>query len=135
MGRNMIDIRLKRPLNIEIRTRLNQPVDLLDANATEDDVLLGKTFYAQTKKLKTGRLTAYDVWEEIIGENVSRLVIKTLGAPTTDLKIIKENIEIMKSADYTEIVENGGTLANTEEYEQAEEEFQLLAQKIMGVII
>lgn len=112
-------------------------VDPKDADALEKDVLLNKTFYAQSNEKKIGTLIAYDVQEEDLGNEKSRLVITRLTSedtPEKDAEIIEKNIMQMQTADIVEINKNGGTLATDEEYAVAENEFQKLARIIMGVV-
>ena len=112
-------------------------VDPKDADALEKDVLLNKTFYAQSNEKKIGTLIAYDVQEQDLGDGKSRLVITRLTSedtPEKDAEIIEQNIMQMQTADIVEINKNGGTLAADEEYSVAENEFQKLARIIMGVV-
>lgn len=109
-------------------------IDTSDGNITPQTVLKDYIGYAKKQRI-VGELEAYQVEEQIIGENASRLIINKLqDTNSKDFITIKENIETMKAADYTEIIESGGILASDEEYEKAEQEFQIIAQKIMGVV-
>ena len=132
-----LNIKIPNVLKVKIKTKINVPAELEKTTAVEKDVLLGKTFYSQTKGLRTGTLIAYDVQEEDLGDEKSRLVITRLTSeetPEKDAEIIKQNIVQMYTADLVEITKNGGTLATDEEYAVAENEFQKLARIILGVV-
>ena len=132
-----LNIKIPNVLKVKIKTKINVPIGLEKTTALEKDVLLGKTFYSQTKELRTGSLIAYDVQEEDLGDGKSRLVVTKLTSedtPEKDAEIIEQNIMQMQTADIVEINKNGGTLATDEEYAVAENEFQKLARIIMGVV-
>ena len=132
-----LNIKIPNVLKVKIKTKINVPAELEKTTAVERDVLLGKTFYSQTKELRTGTLIAYDVQEEDLGDEKSRLVITRLTSeetPEKDAEIIEQNIVQMQTADYVEMLKNGGQLATDEEYAVAENEFQKLARIIMGVV-
>lgn len=86
---NLIDVEVEKEPEIDLGLGAIHflGVDPSDANATEEDVLLNKTFYAGTNNKKTGTLIAYDVQEIPLGDNKSRLVVTRLtneDTPTTD---------------------------------------------------
>ena len=108
-------------------------LDTSDGNITPDKVAKNYIGYAKGEKV-VGELVAYDVEEQILAPNKSRIVInKVANEDTKDFITTKQNIEMMKSADYIDIIQNGGELASDEEYEKAELKFQQLASIIMGV--
>lgn len=107
--------------------------DPSDANATENDVSYGKTFYAGDNQKKIGSLSAYDVVQTSLGNNTSRLEITTIGFGSSDEVISFENINNYKAQDLINVNTKGGKLATDEEYAVAEAELQKIYSKIMGV--
>lgn len=107
--------------------------DPSDANATENDVSYGKTFYAGNNEKKVGKLSSYDVVQTSLGNNTSRLEITTIGFGSSDEVVSFENINNYKMQDLINVNTKCGELATDEEYAVAEVELQKMYSKIMGV--
>ena len=107
--------------------------DPSDANATEQDVFFGKTFYAGNNEKKVGKLSSYNVVQTSLGNNTSRLEITTIGFGSSDEVVSFENINNYKTRDLINVNTKGGELATDEEYAVAEAELQKIYSKIMGV--
>lgn len=73
----------------------------------------------ENKEIDTSKII-----EEFLVDDIPMLLGKSVE---------EENIAMMKAADLTEILKSGGQLATDEEYEEAEIEFQRIAQRLMEV--
>lgn len=108
--------------------------DVSNANAEEDSVARGQTFYAKDNGvLKIGTLDAYSVVQTLLPNNKCRIEVKTLGKPESDLIVTERNISLYKIQDRQRVIREGGELASDEEYVEAEKYLQELYKRIMGV--
>ena len=127
------EVNIQKNITADLEAGLNIGLNTDIGNITPDKVAKGYIGFAKGEKV-VGELVAYDVEEQIISPGKSRIIInKIADEDTNDFITTKQNIEMMKSADYVNIIQNGGELASDEEYIEAELEFQQLASIIMGV--
>ena len=114
--------------NNNLKDFVTDIADTLRVKTGTDQPINPQDFSNIIKGLTTGE---YNIESVILEDGTQELRITS---STTEADITFDNIEYMQQQDLTDTNLSGGIIASYSEYEIAESQFQILAQRIIGGI-